>query len=252
MKNKKVAVIIVNYNMPERTKLLVEHFQNEVKHPHELIVVDNGSDLNSYSYLSTVRVEKNLQTTNGWLMGLAYADALEQVTGEPFFAYHFLITSARFPIGSGDTLAPMVRILDENVVAVHPALTPNSTTAWKHLFNRQGQGARRTWMIDNIASLWKADWFNHIGRFDPEMIYAWGIDLEMCYKARSRGKKIMILEHVLVEKETDIGYKMDRMGMDANERSIRASANMIRVMLKKYGSNWEDRMYRHHVKEDWK
>ena len=50
----KVAIFIVNYNMPERTDALVGHIQQTVKWPYELFVIDNGSDLCPPSEYTTV------------------------------------------------------------------------------------------------------------------------------------------------------------------------------------------------------
>ena len=135
--------------------------------------------------------------------------------------YWFLITSTEFVEGlTGDPLTPMVQKLldDPNAVGVHNALIPDYVGAWGHLVTRGGKGIRETWMIDNISSLYRADWFDSIGRFDPEMIYAWGIDLETCYIARKQGRTLWVCEDAPVRKTTNIGYAMERMNMSAEER----------------------------------
>ena len=138
---------------------------------------------------------------------------------------------------SFDPLAPMVAKLqnDDQAVGVHNALTADSTTAWTHLKTRGGIGCRETWMIDNISSLYRADWFDSIGRFDPELKYAWGIDLETCYLARKSGRTLWVCEDAPVRKTTNIGYTMNRMNMSADERTRLARANMIEVLERKYG-----------------
>ena len=89
---------------------------------------------------------------------------------------------------------------DKAIVGVHPALTEDSTTSWKQLMTRGGNEPRQTWMIDNIASLWRASWFDRMGRFDPELIYGWGIDLEMCWLARRFGRTLYVHEGVQMKK----------------------------------------------------
>ena len=239
MKNNKVAAIIVNYNMPERADALARYIEKNVKHPCDVIMVDNGSeDLYYGECLWSVRLGDNVQTTNGWLMGLAYADAMEQINGEKYAAYWFLITSAEFT--TGDPLTPMMEMLqsDYNLVGVHPQLTEDSTTHWEHL-----KHPGPAWMIDNIAALYDADWFNSIGRFDARLTYAWGIDLETAYHARTQGKRLAVCGDAEVRKVTDIGYAMDRMGMKAEERQQKATANMNEVFTEKYGHDWRDLLY---------
>lgn len=235
----RVAILLTNYNMPERTDALCEHIQRHVKWPHDLIVVDNGSDIVPPSRYTTLEVKPNRQTTGGWLAGLHRADIMEQVYNEPYLAYWFLITSAEF-INERDPLTPLAELLlsDPDAAGVHPALSLDSVTAWSQLHTRGSSGPRRTWMIDNIASLYRADWFNANGRFDPRLTYAWGIDLETCYKARQQGRTLWVHEGVEIRKVTDIGYTMGRMNMSAGDRQTKASEQMNRVLAARYGPDW--------------
>ncbi len=240
-----VAAIIVNYNMPEKCNAICEHLLRLVKWPMFLIVVDNGSDLVEPSKYTSLQLPENVQTTGGWLAGLERAREYDPM------AYWFLITSAEFS-GEYDPLAPLADLMLDNsqVVGVHPALTEESTSAWKHLFKRNGDLPRRVWMIDNIASLWKADWFDRVGGFDPEMKYGWGIDLELSYKAREQDRALYVHEGCQVKKTTDIGYAMERMNMSADERRLLAGANMIQILKQKYGPDWNQKM-RNEFVEEW-
>ncbi len=247
----KVAIFIVNFNMPERTDALAGHIQQAVEWPWELFVIDNGSDLCPPANNTNVFLENNVQTTGGWLAGLEQADK----RNEDWLAYWFLITSAEFLHGDHDPLAPMAELLvaDDEAVGVHPALTADSTTAWKHLISRNGSlKPRRTWMIDNIASLYRADWFDANGRFDPALKYAWGIDLEACFKAREQGHSLWVDERSRIKKVTNIGYDMGRMNMNASNREQLAGANMAEVLSGRYGPNWWERMLNERVSDAWR
>jgi hypothetical protein len=245
-----VAILIVNYNMPERTDALVEHINQAVKWPYQLFVIDNGSDITEPSQFTNVFIPKNVQTTGGWLRGLEAADASPYT----FLAYWFLITSAEFPRGDADPLAPLANLLVEipDAVGVHPALTPDSTTSWTHLKTRGGNEPRRTWMIDNIASLYRADWFDEIGRFDPQLVYAWGIDLETCYMARKQKRSLWVHEGSLIKKETNVGYNMDRMNMAAGKREQLAGENMRKILNARYGFKWWQIMINAYVEREWR
>lgn len=228
----KVAVLIVNYNMPERTDALVRSLERS-GYPHQTIVIDNGSDIAEPSQFTTLQLKTNVQTTRGWLAGL------DSLRGD-YFAYMFVITSTEIPQQDNDLIETLAKTLldDKQAVGVHPALTVDSTTAWNHLITKTGKGIRKTWMIDNIASVYRADWFDSVGRFDAELIYGWGIDLETCWKAREQGRTLWINEDVRVKKITDIGYQMDRMNMTAKSRRQLASDNMRDMLSKKYGEAW--------------
>lgn len=232
---KKVAAFIVNYNMPERATALAEHIKERSNWAVDVYLIDNGSDLVEPSPLTNIKIEKNVQTTNGWLAGLNEIDK----RGKRYFAYWFLITSARF-VDDRDVLSPMAQFLFENknAVGIHPALTPESTTVWKHLYSRGTSAPRQTKHIDNIASLYRADWFDEIGRFDPALTMAHGICLETCWKARRQGRSIWVDERVSIEKITDIGYSMNRMHMSAERRRELARAEMDKVLIPRYGPHY--------------
>jgi GT2 family glycosyltransferase len=229
----KVTAIISNYNMPERTDALVEHIHAHEK--CEVVAVDNGSDLVPPSKYTTVRLEKNIQTTGGWLEGLKVAK------GSDF--YWVIITSAEF-IGV-PVLGQMLKCMQlyPHCVGVHPSLTKDSTTSWEHLKEIGTSGFRKVWMIDNIASLWRAKWFDSVGGFDPRFTYGWGPDLELAHLARLQSRTLYVTEPAGVKKVTDIGYTMKRMNMDAEDRRAFARANMREVMIDKYGPQWQELMY---------
>ena len=250
MANDRVAVFITNYNMPERADALYEFIERKTAWPTDIYLVDNASDLVPPAVNTNVWIlGHNKQTTAGWLEGLSAA----RKQGE-YFAYAFLITSADFDAAQGDPITPMVEPLqlNSNMVGIHAALTSDSTTSWTHLITRGEIGIRRTWMLDNIYSMYRADWFDSIGGFDPQLRYAWGIDLETCWKARQQGKELYVCEDVKIRKVTDIAYQLDRMRMSADERRKLAGDNMAFHLSQKYGDAWWDRMTNEFVDNAWR
>lgn len=242
----KVAVVLPNYNMPERTDALVEYIQTHAKAPHDIFVVDNGSDLVEPSQYSNVLIEDNCQTTCGWLAGLMASDTVAEYNKEPYFAYWIMITSAEFVDGlSGDPLTPLVELLISNpdAAVVHPALTKDSTTALATQMMDRGSGEpRRTYLVDNVAALWRADYLNSIGRFRRELTMAWGVLPEVCWMARRDRKTIWIHEGTLIKKISNIGYSMNRMNMTAEERAQLASAESWSVLEPIYGPRFHDKL----------
>jgi hypothetical protein len=258
--DKRVAIILANYNMPERADAIAEHIKKHMKPwMYDLILVGNGSDQVPPAKNTTILLRRNRQTCGGWLAGLDYADFLVKHKLQfPYFAYWIMITSMEFVDGFEDILSPMVQFLEQhkNAVVIHPALTEDSTTAWNHLIARntypQFSSPRRTWMVDNIAALYRAEWFDSIRRFDPFLTYAWGTDLETCYLARKQGRGIYVDERVRVKKVTNIGYTMDRMGETAASRTDIAYAEMSRILEKRYGAEWNAILRRRYVLDEWK
>ena len=244
--SERVAIIIVNYNMKERANAIYNNINETVKHPHDIILVDNGSDLIQHSDKTTIRLKNNVQTTHGWLMGLHYADSLSITKGYKYFAYCFVITSAEMVETEEDIIHEMVTIMknDPSVVGVHPSLTADSTTWWDHMKNDSTKTLEQVYFVDNIFSCYKASWFDKIGRFQPNLTYAWGIDIETGYFADRDNKKIILDHSVQVKKETNIGYKMDRMNMTADDRKAKATKEMEDYFEKTYGSSYKHLLYR--------
>lgn len=249
-KSDKIAVFIINYNMPERTDKLYEYLVKNVKYPIDIYLVDNGSDLVKPSKYTNVWMKKNLQTMGGWLR------AFEESDKKPYryFAYMFLFTSVEFTDKTKDLISIMAQNLKDNkdAVVVIPALSKDSDIYWEHLKNRGSKDLRRTWFIDNIAPLWRADWLDRNGRVNKDLIYAYGVDLEMCWKARKQNKSILINESIEIKKDTNIGYLMNRMNMTLKDRERLGLENVEKIMSKKYGEDWIDRMHNEYVKEEWR
>lgn len=245
----RVAVFITNYNMPERADALADFIERKAEWDVDVYVIDNGSDIEEPATHTNVWVKPNAQTTGGWLAGLREAKRQDK-----YFAYVFAITSADFPETTGDPIAPLVELLQQNsnAVGVHPALTSDSTTSWTHLITRGGTEPRQTFMIDNIFSMYRADWFDSIGWFDPTMRYAWGIDLETCYLARRAGLELYVHEGVQIRKITNIGYTMGRMNMTTSERERLAGQSMEIVLHQKYGADWWNLMTNAYVESEWR
>lgn len=237
----KTAIIINNYNMIERCDALVEHIHKTVRRSHDLFVVDNGSDLVPPSKYSTLLLEENLQTTNGFLAGLEIVDS----TGNDYYAYWMIITSARFDLENKhdplDMLLPVL-LAEENAFAVQPAIKFNGQEAWSDVMSPRPEGTiRRTWGIDYISTLFKAEHFNALGRYRPELTMMWGVPGECNWKARKAGLHIYIHDGYVMHKDTDIGYTMDRMNMSKEERRELASAESDRILEPIYGKNYRDR-----------
>ena len=161
------------------------------------------------------------------------------------FAYWLFITSAAFdendlrdPL---DTLLPVLE-KDERAFAVHPAIKFNYHQAWSDIMSHRAKGKlRRVGRIDFISTLFRAKHLNDIGRFRPELTMMWGVPGECNWKARKVGLHIYLHDGYIMQKDTDIGYDMNRMNMCAKERRNLASAESDRVLEPIYGKNYRDR-----------
>lgn len=239
IKNDRLCVILVNYNMKENADRLIDKLK-ETEYPTDFYVVDNGTDnpVGESKYTS-LKLHKNVQTTNGWLMGLHYADSVSIIDKIKYKAYCFLITSL-YPADDQDILSILMANLfkDPKMVGIEPSLSSDSTSSHQHLFNKGNNEIRSAPYLDNMCTIYKSDWFNKNGRFNPEMTYAWAIDVETGYQARMDGYKVCVDDSVQIKKITNIGYTMNRMNQSAIDRHNNAYNQMNTYFSNKYGPNW--------------
>lgn len=245
----RVAIIITNYNMPEATDKIWDYLQAYVDYPYDFIIVDNASDIIEPSKHTSLYLPENVQTCGGWLAGLDYADKLEK----SYLSYVIVGTSIEL-VPDQDHIRTMAEFLLDNpdAVGIAPAIVDSEVPCWFQILDRGTGKPRRTWGIDHLFAMWRADWFNSVGRFNPELVYAWGLAEETCWQARRDGKSLWVHEGIKMKKHHNIGYKMNRMNMTGEERGRNAMENVTQVMDKKYGDGWMRKFSQEFVNESWK
>lgn len=60
-----VAILLLNFNLPEMTDKLVEQIERNIKFPHKLFLLDNGSEISKRSKYATHILEKNIGMNGG-------------------------------------------------------------------------------------------------------------------------------------------------------------------------------------------
>lgn len=232
----KTGIVICSYNMPEYTDALVEHIQECVKLPYELVVFDNGSDKVPPSKHTTHSVKENIQMVPGFMR------ALENVSYECDY-YWLITTSCRFD--KTDTRDPLdvllpIFIKDSNAYAIQPSMNIDYG-AWKELLEpRTPPEPRRVWALESIAAIFRASMFNELGRWNENLTRGWGIGSENYFLARKRGWHIYTHDGYCMNKDTFVGYEMGRMNETGEERSVKATEECDREFIPKYGEDYLD------------
>lgn len=243
VRSNRVAAIVVNYNMVERADNIAEGIKKYVKWPVDVIVVDNGSDLKDSppSKHTAIRLEANVQTTNGWLMGVEYAKALSHAYGYCYMAYWIWITTSEY-VEKKDILTPMAEamIADPQIVGVAPYLSADSLPkTWPQLYRQKGAkdtDVKDVNFLDNLATLWRAEWFDSIGVFDPDELRGFGVDTENSYLARLSGRRVVVHQGVSIRKTSGVAYKMKRMNANGAKRGDVATKEMRNCLGFRYGN----------------
>lgn len=255
----KVAVIMLNHNMPE----IIEHNVKVLRGsevPMDVIVVENGSDeewMFAPDYeddpnLHMVYLDYNLRATHGYRMGLSYAKSLEALNDEKYFAY-FIMTTTGQVLSGEDPLKPLYDFLKEEdeAVIVQAAHDETSVGFWEHLRNRGTGKPRRVWMMEHSCALFRADWFDSIDWLDPRL-HIHGTDLYYSWQARRDKRGMYVHEGIEMHRHNNNMFELGRAPEgNPTERTRLARASMVNALVPELGEDWETRLMREFVEEEW-
>jgi len=115
-------------------------------------------------------------------------------------------------------------------------------TAWDSLHPQEHSNVVKVWGVDCNAVLWRADWFNSIGRYDIKMFYGWGGAMESCWMARRDGKGIYVHHELKTKKHDGIAEEMGRRLVSRAERNSTAFVNMHEILVPRYGKDFLNRL----------
>lgn len=226
-----IVPIILSFNMAEAALRLRNAFD---KHNRTYVIVDNGS--NPPLSIADIRLETNVRTTHGWMMGKHYADALAAVYGHEIDAYWFISTSSEL-VGDMDHVGMMEEALADHpdAVMIQPAWV-GDLTAWTHKLNEQQyEDGLHEAKLAGPACVIRKSWFDEIGGFNPRLTHSWGLDFELSKLAEKRMLRHDGVQMRIVE---NIAYQMGRMNMTSQERKTGAREEMISVLSEDYGPEW--------------
>ena len=234
MSDVRIAICILNYNLPDMTDRLVERLTKLVRFPHKFYVLDNGSDKAQPAKCTTHRVCPNRRPTGGWNEILLHARA-----DADYAAYWIICNDVEFPHDE-DPLTPFMGPLTEGDYGiVHPAVSRDSRTAWREMYHRPAAGTVENWAVDWLAPLVRGDVLKVIWPFDAALTYGYGVDCESCYLARQAGFRVGICHDVVIRHEPFTTYRegMDRLTVAQYTQT--AARNMNDVLRWKYGHDWK-------------
>lgn len=255
----KVAVILLNYNMPEVIEQNIAYIKRCVKWPVDIFLVDQSNDsyvVNSNEVTVSAVLSENLHATQGFNLCCRLADSYAEYNNLPqYFAYWVITTTGLLdPDGdrADDCLTPCAELLLANTQAaiVQPAYREDSVGFWDHLRNKGTGSPRQVHMIEHSAALFEGDWFRDIGFMEPQ-IHIHGTDLYYSYLARMEGRTMFVHEGTWIKRYNNNMHDMNR----SFEGSPAERTNLARQSLVKFGESilgpaWEQRMVSDYVTQD--
>lgn len=259
------------FNMPEAAMAIVGDLHTRIgKNAVDVFLVDNGSQIShavpdipptartspqgGRVTIQVIRLPVNVQTTHAFNVAKSVARGIAFTGGFQYEAAWLWTTSLVLPEPSDtcpqDILSPLLVALrnEEDLGAVVPALTgclPSHFNPAFYPMIHSPERARSTAgpleparMVDILGLLVREPLFSDITEagFQPTILRAWGLDIDLCATLQRRGFRIAVHHGVTLQKRNGIGYAMQRMSEDSKTRNRRSVAEMNAFFERKYGA----------------
>lgn len=262
----RIAVLLPCYNMKEAALHLITELSKRCGDLFiDIYLVDNGSDpefqftsleLPTTQHVKTflLRLPINVQTTHAFNAAMTLARGVTYNHRFQYEAYWLWITSQAIPPQSPlcpcDIATPLLMALRNNstIGAIVPSLRPyerniRATHVKNMLYNPRAKQqadppltiARNT---DLLGLMIRGDLFARmtLSHFDPTILRAWGLDLDICATVRAAGYQVAVHHGIVLEKQNNIGYKKQRMSETLQQRQAIAFQEMKAFLHDKYGT----------------
>jgi len=233
----KIVIGILSYNNPSYTDRLYFNLKSVLKTECDIIVFDNGSDIDKISQFTTHRIENNCRMTCGFNHIIQAA-----MNSNTNLEYIWFFTNDCFFETSIDPLHSMISSFEKypKIGILHPALSKNVKVCYdiKHI---DRGGIKIVCEYDFVCPMFSRKALDAIGNeFTKEFYFGWGMDHESSYLVRKNGMKVAINHDLVVMHNTSTTYNLglDSEFQNSNEYYTAAGLQMIEVMTKKYGHNW--------------
>lgn len=178
----RVAVLIASRNRPDLVDAAVRYFGESVTTPHDLYIVECGTDTDKLSPHSTLWYAD--PQFRGKLYG--HALALEAARAAGAYDYYFvMMNDAVFEPGV-DVLRTLIEQFEhEPRMAI---LSPtNSDGGYPGASKQRSRGWRAVSTCDYLAFLMRASALDEVGFLNPKFQYCWGAIHELSYKLYRAG-----------------------------------------------------------------
>lgn len=216
MATPRLSLVVLNWDEPERTERCVSSLRNNTDVPHEVIVVDNGSQPETARRVSDLADVSVLHSTNrGFAPGM---NAGLQVASGQFVA--FINNDTEFP---PEWASRLIETFTETTACgiVMPAVTAagNQAGVRTEAGSRAHVFAPFTAIPSGVVYMVKRQDAEYLGGFSEIYPIASSEDLDLLFTFWTNGRSVVLDERVLVDHESA------------------ASANRLPDRAKRYSTN---------------
>jgi SAM-dependent methyltransferase len=232
----KVAVLIASRNRPDLVEAAVRYFGESVTTPHDLYVVECGTDTDKLSPHSTLWYAD--PEFKGKLYG--HALALEAARAAGTYDYYFvMMNDAVFEPGV-DVLRVLIDQLEhEPRMAI---LSPtNSDGGYPGSAKQRSHGWRAVTTCDYLAFLMRASALDEVGFLNPQFQYCWGAIHELSYKLYRAGWFVAYSDAISYEHLGGSTYgQPGTRTISREDYQQRAKRFAFDYFRRRHGDNWDE------------
>lgn len=232
----KVAVLVASRNRPDLVENVVRYFGESVSTPHDLFVVECGTDPDKLSPHST------LWYADPQFRGKCYghALALEAARKAGHYDYYFvMMNDAVFDAGV-DVLRVLIDQLErEPRMAI---LSPtNADGGYPGAARQRSHGWRAVTTCDYLAFLMRASAVDEVGFLNAQFQYCWGAIHELSYKLYRAGWFVAYSDAISYTHLGGSTYgQPGTRTISREDYQQRAKRFAFDYFRRTYGDNWED------------
>jgi GT2 family glycosyltransferase len=234
------SIVMLSWNAPEYTRIAVESIRAHTRYPHEILVVDNGSEAPTLAVLDelerdhgvrVVRNGRNLGFGQGMNVGMAHArgDVIVILNNDVVVTDGWLedlVGALELRRGVGCTAPRSNKVASEQLLSVqYPDLPAMHRFAEERRRKLRGRGYVAQRVVGFCMCL-DREVIDAIGGFDP--LYGIGNyeDDDLCVRIRGAGWQIFVCDDVFIHHFGSVSFKANALDyralMYANWDAFRA------------------------------
>jgi hypothetical protein len=235
----RIAVLIASKDRPDRVDSLAARLKETLRLPHDLYVVECGSEREKFS------AHSNLWVAEGHSEGYAKGIALQAAELAGRYDYYLVLSNAITFDAGRDSIGELVEQMEsEPRMAI---LAPTTTDGrYPGSARKQPDGWRAVTTCEDLGFLVRASAIAEVGFLDPTLEHRCGGIDEYAYRLYSRGWFIAYSDEVTCRRAADAPAKI--------ETSIRALQFAVDTFRATHGERWAEVFWaatrRHEIEVD--
>ena len=224
----KTLAVILNHNLPDETDKLYESLKPHEKDDYDLVVVENGCQDGGKSKYSTFTLDENVYFGGGLNIMFQYIIDNKEYDSLLFLNNDIIVHGYNFVKSLREEM------FENDFKIISPTIfqPTHDQGFWFTMHNWNSKTTRQVKWVDFNAPLIHRDLIEHIGQFDSELMYGWGIDMLCGMKCEDKGWKVGVCDFIPILHLVAQTTKKGKSDITFDEYCNRADADMKNYFLR--------------------